>query len=109
MDSMPPFNPLSSTHNFPGPGPSRHDVAAWARTRAIRSVGASQPDNVDRRSPAASPVTPLNISVGRRLHQLRVTGHTDSAIKDGVSETATFANGWLTKMIKARCTYSNHA
>jgi hypothetical protein len=74
-----------------------------------RSVRASQPDNVDRRSPAASPVTPLNISVGRRLHQLRVTGHTDSAIRDGVSETATFANGWLAKMIKARCTYSNHA
>ena len=39
--------------------------------------------------------------LGRRLRRLRVTAHADSAIRDGVSETATFANGWLTKMIKA--------
>jgi hypothetical protein len=35
--------------------------------------------------------------LGRRLCRLSVTAHADSAIRDGVSETATFANGWLTK------------
>jgi hypothetical protein len=40
--------------------------------------------------------------LGRRLRRLRATAHADSAIRDGVSETATFANGWLTKMIKTQ-------
>jgi hypothetical protein len=47
-------------------------------------------------------VHPRHQYLGRRLRRLSVTAHADSAIRDGVSETATFANGWLTKMIKAR-------
>jgi hypothetical protein len=45
---------------------------------------------------------PRHQYLGRRLRRLSVTADADSAIRDGVSETATVANGWLTKMSKAR-------
>ena len=35
-------------------------------------------------------------------YKLTVTMRADSAITDGPSQTAAFANGWLTEMIKAR-------
>jgi hypothetical protein len=71
-----------------GPGPPT------ASSRPPRLIPRSRVN-----SSADSPSTSISRSTVRRL---RVTAHADSAIRDGVPETATFANGSLTKMIKAR-------